>query len=121
MGYALNLLRKIPYLERVVGIATEGELRRVLRSEDLIYAEQPEWTPNAIAEVEKMASGMEIFTKGFPSDDNLTLMRPFEYPPSHHPRGSASPVPYHFVAEPGDSPNRKQRRAANSKRRNRSY
>lgn len=112
LGYALNLLREVPFLERVIGLATEGELRREYRSEDIVYAEQLEWTPEQIAEVKNMAEGMEIFKSRPFSLDKMTHIRPFEYPPSHHPTSGGLTAPYFYIPE--EQPalgNRKARRA----------
>ena len=113
----MNLLRHTPYLQRVVGIATEGELRRRLRSEDLLYAEQLAWTPEEVTEAEHLAEGMDIFRNGPPTDESMQHFRPFEYPPSHHPSVGGQPVPYAFVPEDRGYRNRKERRAAKSRRR----
>lgn len=115
IGYALNLLKAMPHLDRVVGIATEGELKRKSRSEDMIYAEQPEWTRDYIREVEDMAVGMEIFKNGPPLEANASHIRPFEYPPSHYPSGASSLIPYRYVPEDINRSNRRSRRAAKAK------
>ena len=117
-GYALNILRKVPYLERVVGIATEGEIRRSHRSEDLIYAERPEWTTERIEEVETLSEKMNILQGDALSPDKLFHIRPFEYPPSHH-KGTREQSPlYSYRSEPETvRGNRRERRAARAKSR----
>jgi hypothetical protein len=55
-AYALNLLRKNPQLKMIVGVATEpkppaGE--KPGSSEELIYAEPPEWTEKLLGELEE--------------------------------------------------------------------
>lgn len=116
-AYALNLLRLRRDLVRVVGIATEGELNGKLRSEDLIYAEQPTWTPDYEEEVQELAKQHSILIGGSLERLNYQHVKPLEYPPSHYPqlRGQ-NPIPYSFESqeEPG---NRAQRRAAAARRR----
>lgn len=117
IGYALNLLRHVPYLDRVVGIATEGELSRELRSEDLLYAERPDWTAEGLAEIDAMAEGMGIFTSGPPVERKATRIRPLEYPPSHHSATGGFAAPYYYSPESAGGSNRNQRRALRAKAR----
>lgn len=117
LAYAMNLLRHLPYLKRVIGLATEGELKGRYRSEDVIYAEQPEWTPEFIAEVEDAAKKMNIFKNGPPTAGQVQHIRPHEYPPSHHSKRGNPAVPYFYVPEGGQPKNRQQRRAARSRAR----
>jgi hypothetical protein len=61
--YALAILQKNPKLQRVVGIASEppsGD-RRTGSSEDLIMAEQPEWTPEVLESLEERKKIFGIF------------------------------------------------------------
>lgn len=118
-AYALNVLRSRRDLVRVVGIATEGEIEGDLRSEDMIYAEQPEWTAEYEAEVIELAKTHNIMKGG--SLDSLTFqhIRPLEYPPSHHRQiRGRNPIPYEFNVPP-ESGNRASRRAAAARRRKR--
>ncbi len=119
LGYALNLLRHMPQFERVVGIATEGEMDGRYRSEDAIYAEQPEWTEERIAEVEDARQRMEIFKAGLPSELKMVHMRPLEYPSTHYPQDGGYSAPYHYVAERHEGENRQQRRARRAQARKR--
>lgn len=117
-AYAMNLLRYKRDLKRVIGIATEGELKTRLRSEDMIYAEQPAWTTEYEKQIEDAAAAAGIFKKGAPSDRYSFHINPKEYPPSHYPaeRRDANPIPYSYRPEfPGSAGNRKQRRASRSR------
>lgn len=112
-AYAMNMLRLMPALQRVVGISTEGELGLALRSEDLIYAEQPEWTKDYADEVAEAARKLGIFKDGLRTNTNQFRLRPREYPPSHYPSArGANPIPYDYVPEYRDMDlNRATRRA----------
>ena len=116
-AYALNLLFHVKHLERVVGIATEGELDNKYRSEDVIYAEVPNWTKEMIDEVQTMAEAMEIFKAGPPDGLTGTHIRPQEYPPSHYPSNGGVAVGYEYAPERTRPLNRQQRRARKSRRR----
>jgi hypothetical protein len=118
-AYALNLLRLQRNLKRVVGIATEGELDRRLRSEDLIYAEQPSWTPDYELEVEQAGSELGIFKDGIPKGHLARRVRPLEYPPTHHKMARGrNPIPYSYEQESGEpAGNRAARRAALARKR----
>lgn len=68
-AYAMNLLRLRPDLRLVVGISTEGEIQGGSgRSEDCIYAEQPDWTPELTDEVEHFRRVLEIFPNGIANE-----------------------------------------------------
>ena len=53
-AYALSFLQKYPYLERIVGIATEPLTRykdkRRASSEEVLLAMDPEWSYELVAE-----------------------------------------------------------------------
>jgi hypothetical protein len=79
-AYALTLMRKHPQLKRIVGIATEpkpeaGDERG--SSEDMIYAEPPEWTDELLGNLEKRkkASGQRHRRAGIPSDARVSFRR----------------------------------------------
>lgn len=116
-AYALGFLKQNPQLKRVVGIATEGEIEGRTRSEDMIYAEQPDWTPEFSDEVDELCRKMEIFKNGAPTGKNVWRMRPLEYPPTHYEKGSRQTrTPYRFFdATNNGGLNRHERRKAKAK------
>ncbi len=72
-AYALTLLRKNPRLQRIIGIATEprplsGE--DLGSSEDLIYAEPPEWTKELLASLEERQKAF-----GIAQPENARMLR----------------------------------------------
>jgi len=118
--YTESLLERNRHLKRVIGLATEGEISSRM-SEDMIYHEAPEWTGEAIANAKERARKFDIFTGN---------LKERAYSSSEYPetdlglRGSFSPIPYHFLERnlpTGERlrGNRKQRRAAASKKRSR--
>lgn len=116
-AYAMNLLRCRRDLERVVGISTEGESSEKLRSEDLIYAEQPAWTDEYEAEIADLAKTHSIFAGGSLDRLEQKQIRPLEYPASHHPQARGiNPIPYAYDSAPNGL-NRAARRAAKSRQR----
>ncbi len=66
--YVLGMLRKCPHIDKIVGIAFEPPTERG-SSEDMIYAEQPEWTPELIKNLETDRETFNIL-----QDDNVTFM-----------------------------------------------
>ena len=60
--YALAVLKKNPRLQRVVGIATEPRRKDgpTGSSEDLIMAEQPEWTADVLENLEEQKKVLNI-------------------------------------------------------------
>jgi hypothetical protein len=105
--YVLAYLRQEPRLPAIVGIATEPLLSNSAdgRSEDLVYAEQLEWTAQLIAGLEKDQQNFDVLR---PERVKRTLISGDEYP--------KTPVP--TVRFSDQMPmNRKQRRAAESRNR----
>lgn len=118
-AYSQNLLLNYPKLERVVGIATEGE-KKAGRSEDLIYQERPKWNDALIQETRELAERFDIFRSANERQHSAN-----EYPETELGlRGTYLPVPYRFFPEQDepsvrrDLGNRAQRRqqAARSRR-----
>jgi hypothetical protein len=113
--YALAYLRQEPRLPAIVGIATEPLLSDSSegRSEDLLYAEQPEWTPELIADLEKDQKTFDVLRPG--------RIKVTEYSGDEYPEVPA-PVFQQFDPfwEP-PPPNRKQRRAAEARRRSKRH
>lgn len=66
--YVLGMLRKFPHINKIIGIAFEPPTEKG-SSEDMIYAEQPEWTPELIKSLEADRKTFDIM-----QDDNLTSM-----------------------------------------------
>ena len=66
--YVLGMLRKYPHIDKIIGIAFEPPTEEG-SSEDMIYAEQPEWTPELIKNLEADRKTFSIL-----QDDNVTLM-----------------------------------------------
>jgi hypothetical protein len=94
-AYSENLLQRNRDLRRVVGIATEGEIRGG-RSEDLIYQEQIEWDDEAIEQARQLAEAFDVFKKE--SERRYTTE---EYPKSDLGlHGDYSPIPYQFFENP---------------------
>lgn len=108
--YALTLLRKNPHFRRIVGMATEpkppaGE--RPGSSEDLIYAEQPEWTDKLVEDLEERKNHFGIDQ---PGNARARAVEDQEFPVVHFPPGSVESVAMK---------NRKERRALEAERRRR--
>lgn len=90
-AYSQNLLQRNRDLNRVVGIATEGEARGG-RSEDLIYQEQLEWTDKALEETEKLAKAFDVFKSDYERQYSTE-----EYPKSDLGlHGDYTRIPYQF-------------------------
>lgn len=116
VAYAMGLLRRKRELTGVVGLATEAELSRKSRSEDALYAGQIEWDEDSVARAEADEDRLEIFKNDVFSEQRH--IRPFEYPPSHHPSArGANPIPYAFHSTEGDTKNRATRRAEKAMKR----
>lgn len=106
--YAQGLLERHPHLERVVGISREPPLQGRGVSEDLIYAEQADWTDEQRAAIKEDCKTLGVLQgelkerawggQEFPDVASIVLERP----------------PLRRVP---NSPNRKQRRAMKSKAR----
>lgn len=114
-AYTLGLLERNRYLKRMVGIATEGE-KSGPRTEDLIYHEPPEWTPDVVQYVRDMEDGFDIFR----SDIQFERMSSLEYPSDVGVGPKVfQPIPYNFVERPEQTVvprgNRHQRRAASAR------
>ncbi|MGN8118618.1 hypothetical protein [Labrys sp. 22185] len=108
-AYALVFLRRYPKLERIVGIATEppGGRGKTGSSEDLIYVEVPEWTPEILADLEERKTAFEIAQPG-----NYT---------EYAIQGNEFPdVPVQREQKHYGNLNRKQRRAKRSEERRKS-
>lgn len=94
-AYSQNLLQRNRELNRVVGIATEGEIRGG-RSEDLIYQEQIEWTDKALEETAKLAKVFDVF-----KNDSERQYSTEEYPRSDLGlKGDYNRIPYQFFQVP---------------------
>lgn len=94
-AYSENLLQRNRDLKRVVGIATEGELRGG-RSEDLVYQEQIEWDDDALEQARELADAFDVFKKS--SERQYSTE---EYPKSDLGlHGDYSPIPYRFFENP---------------------
>jgi hypothetical protein len=119
-AYALNLLRRNPDFKRVVGIATEGDRVSNLTSEDLLVADQQEWTDDLIKEAEDLRNGLEIFQSENPP---MRQVAPMEYPEeSPHLSGPIEEIPYSYLVRPPQlhkTGNRQERRKAAAKARRR--
>lgn len=79
-AYALTLLKNNPRLKRIVGIATEprplsGEDHG--SSEDLIYAEPPEWTKELLASLEER---QKVFGIAQPENTRILRIEGDEFP-----------------------------------------
>ena len=105
-AYALSFLQKYPYLERVIGIATEPLLsekdKRRGRSEDLVLAMVPEWSEELLKDLKERQEVYDIMKDG----------RYREYAMS----GSEWPEVKRETS-PSAGANRKQRRAMAAKKR----
>lgn len=118
-AYAEGIAERNRHLDRVIGIATEGE-RGGPRTEDLIYLEPPEWTDEAIELQRATEAGFEIFQEKM----NLVRFGSDEYPEaiSVGPN-SYRPIPYNFIepkpvsSESKKPMNRRQRRAEAARKR----
>lgn len=101
--YALSFLQEYPHLERIIGIATEplpkdGGSRKGA-SEDLIYAERPEWTDELLADLAERRKHLDVMKKGQYSEYPFSGQEFPDVPPEQPDR-----------EEPTRSrPNRKQR------------
>jgi hypothetical protein len=105
--YVLHFLREHPNLPAMVGIALEP-LGSGGGSEDVMYAEQFEWTEEEIQNLQK-------------DKDQFDIARPERIEWSR-PKGNEWPeVPKSFVLYPDSQPamNRKERRAARARARRR--
>ena len=107
-AYALTLLRKNPQFKRIVGIATEpkpptGE--KPGSSEDLIYAEQPEWTDQLEADLDERKKRLGIDQ---PGNARVSAIADREFPDV---QVALEPVEIHPPV------NRRRRRAMEAKRR----
>jgi hypothetical protein len=104
--YVLHFLQTNPHLPAMVGIAFEP-LGSGAGSEDVMYAEQHDWTEQEIEDLEKDKAQLDIAKPG-----RIQMTRP---------QGDEWPeVPRSFLLYPENSPppmNRKQRRAAKSRAR----
>ncbi|MFB0873322.1 MULTISPECIES: hypothetical protein [unclassified Sphingobium] len=109
--YTENLLERNRHLKRVIGIATEGEINGA-KSEDLVYHQPPEWTPEAIKEAHERAEAIGAFTSAMTHNKYSAL----EYPETDDGlTGQFQAIPYSFVqpasvAIPRASGNRAERR-----------
>lgn len=109
--YTENILERNRHLKRVIGIATEGELNGP-KSEDLVYHEPPEWTPDAIKEAHDRAESIAAFTSAM----TLNKYSALEYPETDDGlTGEFQAIPYSFVqpvpaAMMGGGGNRAERR-----------
>jgi hypothetical protein len=86
--YALTMVVKVKFPEAsdIVGIATEPGAGRV-RSEDVLFLDAREWSPEHQAEAEKIQKDFQLFTKV------VRRERPTEYEfPRLHERGRAVPA-----------------------------
>ena len=67
-AYALSFLQKYPYLERIVGIATEplprDKDKRRASSEDLVLAMVPEWSDELLADLKERQELYDIMKDG---------------------------------------------------------
>lgn len=115
-GYAINTLRKNPFLKRVIGFAMEPPAEFTGRngsSEDLIYLEVTKWDDDWIAEAERFRNQYDIM-----QDDRIKEYRvkTEEYPDLTDFKISGAyknPIPYNYQQNAqGDGLTRQQRRAA---------
>jgi hypothetical protein len=91
--YTENLLERNRHLKRIIGIATEGELGGP-KSEDMVYHEPPEWTPQTIQEARDRAEAIGAFTSAMTRNRYSAL----EYPETDDGlSGKFNPIPYSFV------------------------
>lgn len=113
-AYTEGLLERNRHLKRMIGLATEGE-RDGPRTEDLVYHEPPDWTPENVTKIREIEKVFEIFQ----NEVSFERLSSLEYPDSIGvgPK-TFSPIPYRFInsrisemtyAERG---NRRQRRKA---------
>jgi hypothetical protein len=116
-AYAVEFARRNRQFDRVVGLATEGEISGG-RSEDLIYYEIGQWTE----EDEEYADELSDVYQTFKTNQRPTHYHAEEYPETEAglPKGF-EPVPYTFYAPPvqpeRSTGNRAQRRAEKARRR----
>jgi hypothetical protein len=116
--YTENLLERNRHLKRVIGLATEGD-RSADMSEDMVYHEPPEWTEESVNNAKARAEKFDIFGSNLKERRYSAL----EYPKTDLGlRGDFKPIPYHFLERSSQittrpKGNRKQRRAAASRKR----
>jgi hypothetical protein len=106
--YALGLLERHPHLERVIGISCDPPDQGTSVSEDLVYAEQFEWTENDRRDIQRncknfgVLQGRHLETRSTPQEfpDVETITMEMKTGPA-----------------PSSGMNRKQRRAQSAKAR----
>ena len=109
-AYALTLLQKNPQIRRVVGIASEPKPpagKKPGSSEDLIYAEQPEWTDQLVADLDERKKHFGIDQ---PGNARVSAISDREFPEVQSALGPAEMRP---------AMNRGERRAMEAERRRR--
>lgn len=117
-AYTEGLLERNRHLKRVIGLATEG-VRNASMTEDLIYHEPPDWTEDAIKNVNNQAENFGIFR----GEMKPSAQSEIEYPETDLGlRGSFAPIPYILSSaadglRPQNTGNRKSRRAAEARAR----
>ena len=62
--YAKGLLARLPYLERVVGVACEPAIRGQGGSEELIYVEQAQWSQSDLVAIEEDCKRLDMLQDG---------------------------------------------------------
>ena len=99
-------------MKRIIGIATEPPPRPgdpSGSSEDMILAEQPDWTPELIENLEADCEDFGVMREGVFTETRSGVT---EYPDEAPPRSRTITRP-----EPGPQLNRRERRAQAAKRR----
>ncbi|MEO0636174.1 MAG: hypothetical protein AAFY73_05945 [Pseudomonadota bacterium] len=106
-AYAQGLLEKLAYLQRVVGIMVEPPQQGRGSSEDLIYAEQSEWSEEARVEIKARCEAFGI----------LQNYEETPFSVQEYPEVDEIIVDLDEFLAPRPSMNRRQRRAAVAKAR----
>lgn len=104
-AYAKGMLIRYPYLKRIVGISAEPPRQGRGSSEDILYAEQIDWTDEEKQEIRQLCDELEILKPGY-QERKWTGQ---EFPEVAFAQRSTSP-----------GLNRKERRARKAKMRRRS-
>ena len=76
--YAMAVLERFPHLKRVVGISCEPPSREDTRSEDMIYAEQANWTKKDRRAIKEDCRNFGVWRKG---------MKTTRWPGQEYPEG----------------------------------
>ena len=93
-GYALNVLKRTPKLKRIIGLAMEPHKSGQSSSEDMLYAEQPEWTAEMLEEASRFRKHFDLL-----ADDRV---RGFQFRGNEYPdtkgvtAGYINPIPYEY-------------------------